>query len=172
MKKVNILVILIMLFFYSGCNSSKNDVVNIVLGEVSGNVQTQITAYINQARNEARNCGSEGNFSAVLEVSWDYQLETAAENHSQDMLNSGSFNHTGSDGSSVGIRATDEGYAWSAISENIYKGFDTSVSAKHVVESWMNSAGHCANIMGSSYEDIGLGIDGEYWTLVLGKKKL
>merc|ERR1711963_974193 len=40
------------------------------------------------------------------------QLTRAAAVHSADMRKNGFFSHTGSDGSSVGVRVSREGYSW------------------------------------------------------------
>lgn len=84
--------------------------------------------------------------------------------------------HTGSDGSSVGDRATAAGYAWSWIGENIAWGYGT---VQQVVDGWMASPGHCGNIMKADYKHIGLAcVRGtssntwpNYWTLDLGKPR-
>ena len=49
---------------------------------------------------------------------------------------------------------TKAGYTWSAAGENIAAG-QTTPSA--VVTSWMNSSGHCNNIMSPSFKHLGVG---------------
>merc|ERR1711963_942203 len=56
----------------------------------------------------------------------------------------GVFSHPGSDGSSVGVRVSREGYSWRAVAENIAKG---QRDAQAVVRAWMRSAGHRRNIL-------------------------
>lgn len=82
------------------------------------------------------------------------------------------FDHTGSDGSTVGVRVTDAGYAWSGVAENIAAG-QTSVAS--AMNSWQLSEGHCRNLMGANYKHVALAcVRGTsanaypfYWTMVL-----
>ena len=76
------------------------------------------------------------------------------------------FSHTGSNGSSVGDRVTAEGYNWTNVGENIASGQTTPEAA---LESWLNSPGHCANIMNPDFTELGAGIEspnGTLWTQV------
>jgi len=87
------------------------------------------------------------------------------------------FSHTGSNGSSVGDRATAAGFNWTAVGENIAAG--TSYSAvSAVLQGWINSPGHCANLMRSSYRELGAAKVSNpsstynvYWTQVFGKSR-
>ena len=63
------------------------------------------------------------------------------------------FSHTGSNGSTLGDRATAAGYAWSSLGENIAAG---QASVAEVVDGWMKSDGHCANLMNAGFRDIGV----------------
>ena len=64
------------------------------------------------------------------------------------------FSHTGLDGSSAGTRITRAGYTWRSYGENIAYGYST---AERVMEGWMNSSGHRANILKNNFTDIGVG---------------
>ena len=63
------------------------------------------------------------------------------------------FSHTGSDGSSMTTRVNATGYAWSSLGENIAAGY-SGIDA--VLAGWMASDGHCANIMDSRFNQVGL----------------
>jgi uncharacterized protein YkwD len=83
--------------------------------------------------------------------------------------------HTGSDGSSAGERMAEAGYDWTTWGEIIAYG--SVVSASQVVDLWMNSPGHRAIILSSSYEDYGVGYVsdpasdwGHYWTVDFGTR--
>ncbi len=84
------------------------------------------------------------------------------------------FDHTALDGRSPGDRIAAAGYeAWSW-GENIAAGY---TSPQSVVDGWMNSPGHRANILNSGFCDIGVGYayDGEshyryYWTQNFGRQ--
>ena len=81
------------------------------------------------------------------------------------------FDHTGSDGSTISMRVDDTGYNWRAVGENIAAGQDT---ASQAVEGWLNSPGHCRNLMSPDFTDVAVACiedDGadytRYWTNVL-----
>lgn len=101
-------------------------------------------------------------------------LVESARAHSADMATQDYFDHTGLDGSSPGDRIAATGYEASSWGENIAAGYGTPQA---VVEGWMNSPGHRANILGDNYCDIGVGYaDGEgstygtYWTQNFGRQ--
>ena len=77
----------------------------------------------------------------------------AAAAHSDDMVANNFFSHTGSNGSTLGDRATAAGYQWSSLGENIAAG---QLSVAEVVDGWMKSDGHCANLMNAGFRDIGV----------------
>ena len=92
-------------------------------------------------------------------------LRCAARKHSLDMFDRDFFSHTNPDGEGPGQRLTKAGYSggWG---ENIAWGQSTPAQ---VVDSWMNSDGHCANIMRASYTKIGIGYhSSRLWTTVFG----
>lgn len=81
------------------------------------------------------------------------------------------LSHTGSDGSTVSKRVEKLGYTWHSVGENISAGRETS---EQVVLGWLESPGHCANIMNPTFTEIGAACSrnksttyGTYWTLVL-----
>lgn len=81
-------------------------------------------------------------------------LDQSAEGHSVAMGDRNFFMHCDPDTStSPGQRMSAAGYAWSSWAENIAAGQTTPAS---VMSSWMNSAGHRANVLGSRRE-IGVG---------------
>ncbi|MGW0659048.1 CAP domain-containing protein [Streptodolium elevatio] len=98
-------------------------------------------------------------------LSEDPELKAAALGHSQDMAARDYFSHTGQDGRSAGDRITAAGYSWSTWGENIARGQQTPES---VMEAWMNSPGHRANILNCSFKDLGVGVHiasgGPWWT--------
>ena len=94
-------------------------------------------------------------------LSWDDRLFAAARAHSEDMAADGYFSHTSLDGRSPGDRLLDAGYFWNTYGENIAYGYPTPES---VINAWMNSSGHRANILNSSFCDLGVGFAGYFWT--------
>lgn len=101
----------------------------------------------------------------------DAQLRSAAQGHSDDMAKRDFFSHTSPDGTDPGQRTTAAGYRWSTYGENIAKGQQT---AQSVMDAWMKSPGHRANILNCSFKDIGVGIHqgagGPWWTQNFGAR--
>ncbi|WP_253938766.1 CAP domain-containing protein [Hahella sp. HN01] len=125
----------------------------------------------NQARSEGRNCGS-AYFPAAEPLVWNCKLGAAATKHTEDMVNNNFFSHTGSDGSQVGDRTRAEGYNSWRVGENIAAGYE---STQQVMAGWLKSPGHCSNIMGAEYTEMGAkkvstssASYPHYWTSVFG----
>jgi uncharacterized protein YkwD len=96
----------------------------------------------------------------------DDKLMTAAQKHSQDQADHKNMSHTGSDGSDTGVRLDRVGYAWRTYGENVAWNQKTPAA---VMDAWMNSPGHRANILNCAFTEIGVGIassNGPYWTQV------
>ncbi|GEM_PF-6213198 len=103
-------------------------------------------------------------------LSSDPALITAARAHSQDMSQNNYFSHTNLQGKSAGQRMLEAGYSWNAWGENIAAGYTTPTA---VMNAWMNSPGHRANILNSTFCDVGVGYEsqGRYWTQDFGRKQ-
>lgn len=105
----------------------------------------------------------------------DPALAMAAEEHSIDMGQQNYFSHTSLDGTQFSQRITSAGYEWNTCGENIAAGYSTPVA---VVNGWMLSSGHRANILNQAFCDIGVGyayLSGSnyrnYWTQDFGRKR-
>ena len=129
---------------------------------------------VNATRAVGRNCGAEF-YPAVAPVRLNETLNLAAQWHSEDMATQNYFSHTGLDGRDPGQRITDAGYVWRTYGENIAAG-QADVDA--VMQAWINSPGHCANIMGANFEEVGFGMIemsgnryGIYWTQKFGTQR-
>lgn len=70
---------------------------------------SSLLARVNQIRATGANCGSSGTFGAAGALAWNTPLTQAAAGHSQDMVTNNFFSHTGSDGSTLGMRVTAAG---------------------------------------------------------------
>jgi uncharacterized protein YkwD len=81
-------------------------------------------------------------------------LRCSARLHSKDMGENNYFAHNSLDGRSPFDRMKNAGYVGFTMGENIAKGQPTPQS---VVDAWMNSSGHCVNIMNGSYTEMGVG---------------
>lgn len=96
-----------------------------------------------------------------LSVNW--ELSRVARYKSQDMLDNGYFSHTSPTYGSPFQMIKAFGLSYRSAGENIAKGY---ASPQAVVNGWMNSSGHRANILSASYTQIGVGYvsQGNYWT--------
>lgn len=106
---------------------------------------------MNDVRAHAPSCGNV-NYPAATALSWHCALEDSAYEHSRDMGHYNFVSHTDSDGLAPGGRVRNAGYDWSAVGENIAAGqqsVDTAMTA------WLDSPGHCANIMHATYTEFG-----------------
>jgi len=101
--------------------------------------------------------------NGLKELAYDWQLSRVARYKSQDMKNNNYFSHTSPVYGSPFQMMKSFGISYTAAAENIAKGQRTP---KAVVDAWMNSSGHRANILNSNYTKIGVGYvaDGNYWT--------
>ena len=136
--------------------------------------ETEVIRLVNIERAAGANCGSRGTFAAAGPLSLDTELREAARCHSTDMADNDFFDHTGSNGSSFSQRCNAAGYSGSPRGENIAAGYSTPSA---VVVGWMNSDGHCANVMNSSADEVGIGYYYKtgtqwtrYWTMVTGRE--
>jgi uncharacterized protein YkwD len=115
---------------------------------------------VNEARRKGVQCGNTWH-PPVPPVTWNNLLEKAARGHSSDMYTKNYFSHIENDGSTANTRIEKAGYLWMAYGENIGFGY---ISEKEVVDAWLKSPGHCANIMNKNYKEMGVGRSGDYWT--------
>ncbi len=98
-----------------------------------------------------------------------WELSRVARYKSQDMKDKGYFSHTSPTYGSPFQMMKSFGITYRSAGENIARGQRTP---QEVVNAWMNSAGHRANILNSSFTEIGVGYvaSGNYWTqMFIGK---
>lgn len=126
---------------------------------------------INAARAQARQCGSQP-FAAAAPLSWSEVLGAAAQGHSRAMANGNFFAHQDRDGYTPSDRAELAGYQGRQVGENIAAALD---GASRVVDGWLASPAHCANLMNPQFSELGAAyaVDpksaaGIYWTALFG----
>ena len=115
-------------------------------------IARDVLALVNAARAKARKCNGTL-LQAAPPLTLSTTLNKAALQHAQDMAKNSHFEHRGTDGSSPAERATRAGYRWRHVAENIAAG---APSAETVVDGWLKSPGHCVNIMGAQYRQMGI----------------
>ena len=96
-----------------------------------------------------------------LAANW--ELSRVARYKSQDMRDNGYFSHNSPTYGTPFQMLSAFGLSYRTAGENIAKGY---ASPQAVVNGWMNSSGHRANILNASYTQIGVGYvsGGNYWT--------
>jgi uncharacterized protein YkwD len=108
-------------------------------------------------------------------------LDDAARYHARDMADDNYFDHDSYDRSggdlvhacSWSARVGSYYTGWSSLGENIAAGYSTPAS---VMNGWMNSSGHRANILSTGYREIGVGYYqgggyyGRYWAQDFGRR--
>jgi uncharacterized protein YkwD len=147
---------------------------NLPSADDTAAIGNRVLELVNQARSRPRSCGAI-EFAAAAPLRAATALHETALTHALDMAQHQHFQHEGTDGSSPGDRATRAGYAWSRVGENIALG---TMNAEDTVQGWLDSPGHCANIMQPQFTEMGLGYavtrNGKpsiYWSQVLGRPR-
>ncbi len=168
-------------FTHIGVHRSKSEVW-VVVGKPfsapnpgdAAHVSARALELVNAARSKPRKCGKTA-FAAVPPLKLAPLLERAALAHAKDMAAHSRFDHIGSDGSRPADRVTRAGYKWRSVAENIAAG---SPDVETVVEGWLASPGHCTNIMGRQYTEMGVAffVDMKseadiYWAQVFGSRR-
>lgn len=140
------------------------------LGDTQAEGQ-KLLLQLNSARAQPHQCGTQS-FAATTPLTWNATLATAAETHSRDMANNNYFDHKDRNGGTPGDRAELAGYIAQQIGENIAAGQDT---VGKVVDGWLASPGHCANLMNPQFRELGAAYavdpksdSGIYWTAMFG----
>ena len=133
----------------------------------------EVLRLTNEARAQARTCGGPL-LPAAPPLTSDPRLDAAASAHAEDMVVHDYFSHDSLDGRSAGDRITAAGYRWRAYAENIAAG---QPSPTAVVAGWIESPGHCQNLMNPTYKQLGVGFSssaaasyGTYWVQDFGAR--
>lgn len=107
---------------------------------------------VNEVRAKGVDCGDRY-FPSTSPLRLNDALINAARIHATNMAEMHFFSHTGLDGKSSSTRISEQGYRWSISGENIAAG---QSSIKEAVNSWIKSAGHCANLMNPRFTEMGI----------------
>ncbi|HAN21675.1 MAG TPA: hypothetical protein DCP51_08400 [Clostridiales bacterium] len=121
---------------------------------------TTITSYEQQVINLVNNIRTQNGLSK-FKANW--ELSRVARYKSQDMHDKNYFSHTSPTYGSPFDMMRAFGISYRTAGENIAKGYTTPQA---VVNGWMNSSGHRANILNPAFTQIGVGYvsSGNYWT--------
>ena len=123
------------------------------------NYEKEVVRLVNEIRAER----------GLKELTYNWELCRVARYKSQDMKDNSYFSHTSPVYGSPFQMMKSFGINYRTAGENIARGQKTPAQ---VVNAWMNSSGHRANILNSSFTEIGVGYveSGNYWTqMFIGK---
>lgn len=123
-------------------------------------VDASVTAYEQEVIRLVNEIRAENGLTALT---YDWELSRVARFKSQDMKDNKYFAHNSPVYGTPFEMIRNFGISYRSAGENIAKGYATPQA---VVNAWMNSSGHRANILNASYTRIGVGYvsDGNYWT--------
>lgn len=123
-------------------------------------VDTSVTAYEQEVIRLVNEIRAENGLTALT---YDWELSRVARFKSQDMKDNRYFAHNSPVYGTPFEMIRNFGISYRSAGENIAKGYATPQA---VVNGWMNSSGHRANILNSRYTHIGVGYvsGGNYWT--------
>ena len=115
--------------------------------------EAEVVRLVNEIRQE----------NGLKPLSANWELSRVARYKSQDMKDKGYFAHNSPTYGTPFQMIRAFGISFRTAGENIAYGYATP---KAVVNGWMNSSGHRANILNGSYTQIGVGYvaQGNYWT--------
>jgi uncharacterized protein YkwD len=139
-------------------------------------MEEEVFVLTNARRAQGAVCGGKS-FAPAGPLVPDAVLRDAAREHSRDMGAGNYFDHVSLDGRSPTDRMRAVGWAGRRSGENIFGGERNggSLTAAEVVEGWMESPGHCSNIMDPRFKTLGVGYAavprshlGNYWTQDFG----
>jgi len=122
-------------------------------GDAAATAQ-RVLELVNEARSRDRRCGRQ-RMRATHALTLSTTLTQAAAAHAADMAAHGYVGHDGSDGSEASDRVNRVGYRWRSVGENVAAG---QRDAAEVVKEWLESPGHCANIMGPQFTEMGVAV--------------
>ena len=148
------------LFTWLGCSTAQST------GRNSYSVDPRdLLQAVNRVRSKGCKCGG-STMPPVKPLKWNDRLESAAQSHRNYMSSRRKLSHTGNRNSNPGTRITAAGYKWNFFAENIAMG---QQSVDEVMNSWLNSTGHCKNIMNRNATEMGAAKSGAYWTQVFAR---
>jgi len=130
----------------------------------------RVLQLVNEAREHGARCG-ERSFAPVGLVRMSQTLDSVAFGHAVDMARNNYFEHEDLSGRSPADRVRAIGYPEKLVGENIAYGPE---SPEEVVQGWLDSPGHCENIMDPRFLEMGIAVaagessrHGLYWVQLL-----
>ena len=132
-------------------------------------LSARVLELVNQVRASGARCG-ERSFGPAPPVRFSRLLANVAYDHAADMATHDYFEHVDPAGHTPADRVRGSGYREKLVGENIAYGPQT---ADEVMRGWMDSPGHCENIMDTRFGEMGIAFaagrakQGLYWVQLL-----
>lgn len=134
----------------------------------------RVLQLVNEVRARGTRCGDRS-FAPVKPMTWSTTLTGVASAHALDMAEHNYFEHVDLAGRSPADRVRSVGYQEKLVGENIAYGPET---VDEVVQGWLDSPGHCENIMDPRFAQMGVAVApgravrrGLYWVQVLAEPR-
>lgn len=132
--------------------SSTNDAYKATTGSTSGTVSSSTLASEEKEALSLLNADRKAN--GLSELKSNSQLNSLAQTYAQDMINRGFFSHYNPEGKSPFDRMQAAGISYNTAGENLAINKDVTAAEK----AFMASSGHRANILNTTYTDVGIGV--------------
>lgn len=139
----------------------------------SSNLAKRALELVNQVRARGTHCGDEL-FGPAPALTLSGTLGDVALGHANDMAQKNYFEHVDPAGHSPADRVRATGYQEKLVGENIAYGPKT---VDEVVQGWLDSPGHCENIMDPRFAEMGLALapgrvkHGLYWVQLFAEPR-
>jgi uncharacterized protein YkwD len=146
----------------------------VLKSDLSPILATRALQLVNNVRARGTRCGDEM-FGPAPAVTLSGKLSGVAFGHANDMAEHNYFEHDDLQGKTPSDRVRASGYQEKLVGENIAYGPKT---VDEVVQGWLDSPGHCENIMDPRFAEMGVGYatshDSKrtlYWVQVLAEPR-
>ncbi len=143
-------------------------------GNVAPALAQRTLTLVNEVRARGATCGRRS-FAPAPPVALSSVLNQVAQGHAADMASHDYFEHQDLNGHTPADRVRAVGYAEKLVGENIAYGPE---SAEEVVKGWLNSPGHCENMLDPRFAEMGIASapgrvsrKGLYWVQLLAAPK-
>ena len=135
----------------------------------------EVLRRINAERAHGSACRGSTALKADVPLTWSTELAAAAATQADEMVALHQMSHRDRANRSLAARLDAVGYRYSAVVENVAVGQD---SVGEVIDAWLASDAHCANLMHADVVELGLacsdggrGETDRYWSLLLGARR-
>ncbi len=184
LKNISILITVTIVSILTACGQiasspthPKDDLAPLSGDATATGLHSEMLSAINTVRTQGTTCNGKSQ-GGVARVSWNEKLAGAAKTQVKDILNranSGEINlatqappHVDSAGNRVDDRAHDQGYSFKKVGEILASVSNGSPFINGVIQGWQGSNSHCAAIMASSFEEVGIYFEDGVWAAVFG----